>query len=111
MVPGCWRLLPATAARLVWRLAPLHHRARARTRLSRYERLLRFAPLDPPTVRPESNLADTDVWIGHGAEVVGADGHRLGRVHDVLFDDAGALTGVVVRAGVYHRHDVEIPAA
>lgn len=70
-----------------------------------------LAPIDPPRVRPEGNLSENDVWIGKGAEVVGADGHRLGHVHDLRYDDAGILTGFVVRSGFLQHHDREIPAA
>ena len=70
-----------------------------------------LAPIDPPRGRPESNLSEDDVSLGKGAEVVSADGHRLGHVHDLRYDDAGNLTGIVVRSGLVRRHDAEIPAA
>ena len=70
-----------------------------------------IAPIDPPRGRPERNLSENDVWVTKGAEVVTADGHRLGHVHDLLYDDAGAITGVVVRSGLVQHHDRELPAA
>jgi uncharacterized protein YrrD len=40
------------------------------------------------------------VWLGH-------TGQKLGKVHDVLFDD-GELAGIVVRPSGFFEHDVVI---
>ena len=70
-----------------------------------------LAPIYPPRVRPEGNVSENDVWIGKGAEVVSADDHKIGHVHDLRYDDTGVLTGFIVRSGLLQRHDREIPAA
>lgn len=70
-----------------------------------------LAPFDQPADRPESNLSVTDDVIGEGAEVVSSDEHKLGHVHGASYDQTGTLTGLVVRSGLVHKHDVEIPAA
>jgi uncharacterized protein YrrD len=72
--------------------------------------LFELAPLDAPRVRPESNVSEFDVKIGPGAAVVCADGSKLGHVHDVVFDETGALTSIVVRSGLVRKRDREIPA-
>jgi uncharacterized protein YrrD len=69
-----------------------------------------LAPIDLPQGRPERNLSPDDVWISNGAEVVSADDHKLGHVHDVLFDAEGKLTGLIVRSGLMRkRHHVVLP--
>lgn len=69
------------------------------------------APANPPDVKPERNLVDADVLIGPGAEVIDVDGRQLGHVHDVILDEIGGLSGIVVRTGVIHKRDLQIPAA
>jgi uncharacterized protein YrrD len=75
------------------------------------EGFFEVAPIDGVNGRPESNLSEDDVVVGEGAEVVSADDHKLGHVHAAQYDDAGVLTGIVVRSGVLHKHDIPIPAA
>lgn len=40
--------------------------------------------------------------------MLGTTGHRLGRVHDVLFDD-GELVGIVIRPDGFFKRDVVLP--
>jgi len=40
--------------------------------------------------------------------MLGATGHRLGRVHDVLFDD-GELVGIVIKPDGFFKRDVVLP--
>ena len=40
--------------------------------------------------------------------MLGKTGHRLGRVHDVLFDH-GELIGVVIRPDGFFKRDVVLP--
>lgn len=68
------------------------------------------APVDGVIGKPESNLSEDDVVVGPGAEVVSADHQKLGHVRAAQYDDTGVLTGLVVRSGVFHKHDVAIPA-
>ena len=70
-----------------------------------------LAPIDALQIRPESNMAEGEVRISRGTGVVSADDHALGHAHDILFDETGALTGLIVRFGLVHKHDLQVPAA
>lgn len=62
---------------------------------------------------PEQEIANkpaSQIEIDRGENVMlGTTGHRLGRVHDVLFDH-GKLTGVVIRPDGFFTRDVVLPA-
>jgi sporulation protein YlmC with PRC-barrel domain len=56
-----------------------------------------------------ANKAKGQIEIDRGENVMlGTTGHRLGRVHDVLFDH-GKLTGVVIRPDGFFTRDVVLP--
>ena len=56
-----------------------------------------------------ANKAKGQIEIDRGENVMlGTTGHRLGRVHDVLFD-RGKLTGVVIRPDGFFTRDVVLP--
>lgn len=67
------------------------------------------APIDPPPLEVESNLETNEVMLRKGAEVVGADGDKVGTVDEVLTGDREAVTGFVVKSGFLFKHDVHIP--
>jgi uncharacterized protein YrrD len=58
-----------------------------------------------------SNVPAEEVLIGAGTDVVDDGGHKLGRVHDVLVDGDGKITGFVVTAGRLVRHELHVPLA
>lgn len=69
------------------------------------------APIDPPPLEVESNIAQTEVMLRKGSDVVGADGEKVGVVDQIETGERGELVGFVVRAGFLFKHDVRVPAA
>ena len=62
-----------------------------------------------PTFDEIANKGKGEIEIDRGENVMlGNSGHRLGRVHDVLFD-RGALIGVVIRPDGFFKRDVVLP--
>jgi sporulation protein YlmC with PRC-barrel domain len=56
-----------------------------------------------------ANKPVSEIEIGSGENVMlGTTGHRLGKVHDVLFDH-GKLVGVVIRPEGFFKRDVVLP--
>jgi len=53
----------------------------------------------------------SDVVIGKGADVIAADGQRIGNVHEVAYDEGGMLESVVVQTGLVRHHRLTIIAA
>ena len=69
------------------------------------------APIDPPPVEVRSNLAQTEVMLRKGSDVVGADGHKVGTVDEVFAGDREGIESFLVKAGFLFKHDVRIPIA
>jgi sporulation protein YlmC with PRC-barrel domain len=62
-----------------------------------------------PNVEEIANKGKGEIEIDRGENVMlGKTGHRLGRVHDVLFDQ-GELIGVVIRPDGFFKRDVVLP--
>ncbi len=69
------------------------------------------APIDPPPVEVESNLLESEVMLRKGAEVVGADGEKVGTVDEVFAGDRDGIEAFLVKAGFLFKHDVRVPIA
>lgn len=69
------------------------------------------ALIDPPPVEVRSNLAETEVMLGKGSNVVGAGGHKVGTVDEVFAGDRDGIDAFLVWAGFLFKHDVRIPIA
>lgn len=75
-------------------------------------RLFQLEPLEGTPDHPSSEELHADIVIGKGAAVTTVDGHRLGSVHEVAYDEEGVLVSIVVQTGGVLRHrSVTIPAA
>lgn len=62
-----------------------------------------------PNVEEIARKGQAEIEIDRGENVMlGKTGHRLGRVHDVLFDK-GELIGVVIRPDGFFKRDVVLP--
>ena len=62
-----------------------------------------------PTYEEIANKPEGEIEIDRGENVMlGKTGHRLGTVHDVLFDH-GKLIGVVIRPDGFFKRDVVLP--
>lgn len=68
-------------------------------------------PLQPGETMPlkHSDLPSSDVMVSRGTDVFSADGKKLGEVDEVLADDQGQLSGVVIRSGFIIHHQQQIP--
>lgn len=51
-----------------------------------------------------SSLPDNEFGITGGTRVVTADGHHVGKVHELRVTEEGALDGLVVATGIFHTH-------
>jgi hypothetical protein len=58
-----------------------------------------------------TSLSKGEVAISERTDVVGSDGHELGRVDEMLIDDENRIVGFVVKAGFVFKHDIRIPIA
>jgi uncharacterized protein YrrD len=94
---------PTTIDPLMWRSGPA---GRGMQSSSEAEYLVAVASAAPVEVR--SDLPDESVVIDSGTDVVTADGEKIGTVDDVLYDEAGTLTGFIVKAGRFHHHDITV---
>jgi uncharacterized protein YrrD len=66
------------------------------------------APASAPVVETRSNVPETDVVIGEGTDVIGADGEKLGTVGEVFFSGDGRINGFTVKGGLF-SNDVRVP--
>ncbi len=73
--------------------------------------LFRLDPLEGTPDHPESSYREGGVLIGKGAEVFGSDDVKVGHVHEVEYDEDGALVTVVVQMGLVRHHDITIDAS
>jgi sporulation protein YlmC with PRC-barrel domain len=63
-----------------------------------------------PKFEETANKARGEIEIDRGENVMlGTSGHRLGQVHDVLYEQ-GELLGVVIKPDGFFRRDVVLPA-
>ena len=75
------------------------------------EGLIDVAPIDPPPVEVQSNLLETEVVLHKGADVVSADGHKVGDLAAVETGDRGTVERLTVRSGFIFTDDREIDGA
>lgn len=68
------------------------------------------APVTPPAMKPDENLPSEDVVVSSGTDVIGRDGEKIGTVDELVYDENGQITGLVVKAGMIFSDDVRIPA-
>jgi uncharacterized protein YrrD len=62
-----------------------------------------------PNVEEVANKPEGEIEIDRGENVMlGKSGHRLGRIHDLLYHQ-GELIGVVIRPDGFSEHDVVLP--
>jgi uncharacterized protein YrrD len=64
---------------------------------------------NPPPIEDRSNIPPEDVMIGQGTDVVGADGHKVGTVDEVMFDEHGRTAGFVIKEGLIFKHRLRVP--
>ncbi len=57
----------------------------------------------------ESGIPENMVAIDKGTAVFDRDGNAVGHVDDVLFDERGQMTSIVVKAGRIRRHEYRVP--
>jgi uncharacterized protein YrrD len=100
--------IPSTIGRgptdpLMWRSGPA---GRGMHSSNEAEYLVAVASAAPVEVR--SDLPDESVVIDSGTDVVTVDGEKIGTVDDVIYDEAGGLTGFVVKTGRFHHHDITV---
>lgn len=69
------------------------------------------APINPPIEVTKRNIPSEDVTIGKGSNVVSSDGHDLGQVKEVFFDNRGNTTGFEVESGLLRQRQFRIPIA
>ncbi len=63
-----------------------------------------------PKFEETANKGKAEIEIDRGENVMlGTSGHRLGQVHDVLYEQ-GELLGVVIKPDGFFRRDVVLPA-
>jgi uncharacterized protein YrrD len=63
----------------------------------------------PTNAEELANKPDSEIEIDRGENVMlGETGHRLGRIHEVVFD-GGELIGVVIRPDGFFKRDVVLP--
>lgn len=73
--------------------------------------LIMSAPIDPPVVEVRSNLLDTEVLVDNGADVIAADGDKLGDLHGVEIDGDATITGLTVRSGFVFHEEHDLPGS
>jgi uncharacterized protein YrrD len=56
-----------------------------------------------------SNVDKGDTTISEGTDVLDTNEKKIGKVDEILFDDAQSITGFIVKAGFLFHHDLEIP--
>lgn len=74
-------------------------------------RLFQLEPLEGTADNPSADAVHNDIVIGKGANVVDSLGQRVGSVHEVAYDEDGALQAVVIQTGLLRHHRVSIDAA
>jgi uncharacterized protein YrrD len=73
------------------------------------EPFFRGAHTPPGVVETRDNLPEDSVSITTGTDVYGVDGDKVGEVDEILADENGQVSGIVVKAGFIFKHDVQIP--
>jgi sporulation protein YlmC with PRC-barrel domain len=72
--------------------------------------LFRLDPLEGTADHPEPPVSEGGVVIGRGAEVFGSDDQTIGHVHEVEYDERGALVNVTLHVGLVRHHTIKIGA-
>jgi uncharacterized protein YrrD len=67
-----------------------------------------YADAQPHLIHPSSFSAD-DVVLTEGTDIYDSEGVRLGRLDEILYTPNGLVTGLLVRSGTFHHHDVQVP--
>jgi uncharacterized protein YrrD len=67
------------------------------------------APIGTIVTEAVSSIPDGDIVVSEGTDVVSSDGHKVGRVDELIFDDENRITGFVAKAGFIFKHDLRIP--
>ena len=61
------------------------------------------------TLEHRDNLPENSTSIDTGTDVIGSDGDKVGEVDEILADEAGRVSGFIVKSGFIFTHDVRIP--
>jgi hypothetical protein len=89
-----------TTAPILWRTGYGGSRNRVAARS-----LFGYSVVESGSIEVRDSLAEGLVAITTGTDVIGSDGRRVGSVTDLLYDESGALSGVVTSSGfVIHHH-------
>lgn len=62
----------------------------------------------PHLIHPSSFSAD-DVILTEGTDIYDSEGARLGSLDEIVYTPNGLVTGLLVRGGHFHHHDVQVP--
>lgn len=68
------------------------------------------APIDSAAVEMRSNLPADSVVLGRGSDIVDRDGHAIGVLHDVVYDDYADVVAIVAASGIFRNNRIVIPA-
>lgn len=55
-------------------------------------------------------MTESEIAISNDTHVETLDEKNIGNVDDILFDDEGNITGLIIEQGLVFHHDVHIPA-
>lgn len=67
------------------------------------------SPIGTEITKTAGPIGESDVTLDHGTDVVSSDGHKLGKVDEVLLDEENKIRGFVIQAGFLFHHDIEVP--
>jgi sporulation protein YlmC with PRC-barrel domain len=66
--------------------------------------LFGYSVVESGSIEVRDSLETGLVAITTGTEVIGSDGHRVGTVTELVYDEGGALTSVITSSGFVIRH-------
>ncbi len=69
------------------------------------------APIDSAAVELRSNLPADSVALGRGADIRDRDGHVIGVLHEVDYNEHGDIVAIIAAAGIFRQDRIEIPAS
>ncbi len=69
------------------------------------------APIDSATVERRSNLPADSVALGRGTDILDRQGHAIGVLHEVVYDEHGEIVAIVAASGILRQDRVEVPVA
>ena len=67
------------------------------------------APFDSAAVELRSNLPADSVALGRGADILDRDGHAVGVLHEVVYDEHGDIVRIIAVARIFRHDRIEIP--